>query len=126
VNGQPRTVGRQCRTLAGNSLRKDTKLGAGANLPVQCFGVPCHSHGQNYSLMPSSPPVYEESLSFQSTTDPPCPRKVIDDMRESLTKRVCADNGKSWFDLGYVTQYSVWDRDRFIADVVVDKPACGY
>lgn len=52
--------------------------------------------------------------------------KVIDNMRELLTKRVCADNGKSWFDLGYVTQYSVWDRDRFIADVVVDKPACGY
>jgi hypothetical protein len=52
--------------------------------------------------------------------------KVVDIMRASLTRRVCSENGKSWFDLGYVTQYSVWDRDRFIADVIVDKAACGY
>jgi hypothetical protein len=51
---------------------------------------------------------------------------VVDILRGSLTKRVCAENGKSWFDLGYVTQYSVWDRDKFIASVVVDKAACGY
>jgi hypothetical protein len=35
--------------------------------------------------------------------------KAVDNLRESLTKRVCADNGKSWFDLGYVTKLSVWD-----------------
>jgi hypothetical protein len=52
--------------------------------------------------------------------------KAVDNLRELLTKRVCADNGKSWFDLGYVTQLSVWDRDRFIANIVVDSPACGY
>ena len=39
--------------------------------------------------------------------------------------RVCEDNGKSWFDLGYVTKCSVWDRDRFITTVLVDKAACG-
>jgi hypothetical protein len=52
--------------------------------------------------------------------------KVVDILRASLTKRVCADNGKSWFDLGYVTQCSVWDRDQFITTVLVDKAACGY
>ena len=52
--------------------------------------------------------------------------KVIDILRGSLTKRVCAENGKSWFDLGYVTEYSVWDRDRFIDTIVVGKAACGY
>ena len=52
--------------------------------------------------------------------------EVIDILRGSLTKRVCAENGKSWFDLGYVTEYSVWDRDRFIDTIVVGKAACGY
>ena len=52
--------------------------------------------------------------------------KVVDNLRRSLTKRVCADNGKIWFDLGYITQLSVWDRDRFITNVVVDRPACSY
>jgi hypothetical protein len=52
--------------------------------------------------------------------------KVVDNLRASLTKRVCAENGRSWFDLGYVTQYSLWDRDTFIANVVVDTAACGY
>jgi hypothetical protein len=51
--------------------------------------------------------------------------KVVDILRASLP-RVCEDNGKSWFDLGYVTKCSVWDRDRFITTVLVDKAACGY
>jgi hypothetical protein len=38
------------------------------------------------------------------------PAEVVDNLRESLIKRVCADNGKSWFDLGYVTQLS--DKPR--------------
>jgi hypothetical protein len=50
--------------------------------------------------------------------------KVVDILRASLP-RVCEDNGKSWFDLGYVTKCSVWDRDRFITTVLVDKAACG-
>jgi hypothetical protein len=53
--------------------------------------------------------------------------KAVDNLHESLTKRVCADNGKGWFDIGYVTKLlSVWDRDWFIANVVVDSSACGY
>ncbi len=66
------------------------------------------------------------TMDFQPPPDGGWSPKAVDIMRASLTKRVCEDNGKSWFDLGYVTQCSVWDRDRFITTVLVDKTACDY
>jgi hypothetical protein len=47
------------------------------------------------------------TMDFQLPPDGWWSTKVVDNLRRSLTKRVCADNGKSWFDLGYVTQLSV-------------------